>query len=79
MSRRGDLPFGSEFSLSQIELPKVLEFAALHGGDWCAFKETIRKETIREAYFEANKTSAYNRATLADTAVVEQLIALRMD
>lgn len=74
MSRRSDLLFGSEFSLSQIELPKVLEFAALHGGDWRAFKETIR-----EAYFEGNKTSAYNRATLADPAVVDQLIADRMD
>ena len=61
MSRRSDLPFGSEFSPSQIELPKVLEFAALHGGDWRAFEETIR-----ETYFEEHKTSAYNRAKLAN-------------
>ena len=61
MSRRSDLPFGSEFSPSQIELPKVLEFAALHGGDWRAFEETVR-----EAYFERHKTSAYNRAKLAN-------------
>ena len=61
MSRRSDLPFGSEFSPSQIELPKVLEFAARHGGDWRAFEETIR-----EAYFEEHKTNAYNRAKLAN-------------
>ncbi len=61
MSRRSDLPFGSEFSPSQIELPRVLEFAALHGGDWRAFEEAIR-----ETYFEGHKTSAYNRAKLAN-------------
>ena len=33
MSRKSDLPFRSEFSPSQIELPKLLEFADTHGGD----------------------------------------------
>ena len=61
MSRRSDLPFGSEFSPSQIELPRVLEFSALHGGDWRAFEEAVR-----EAYFEGHKTNAYNRAKLAN-------------
>jgi site-specific DNA-methyltransferase (cytosine-N4-specific) len=61
VSRRSDLPFGSEFSPSQIELPRVLEFAALYGGDWRAFEEAIR-----EAYFEGHKTNTYNRAKLAN-------------
>ena len=61
VSKRSDLPFGSEFSPSQIELPKVLEFAALHGGDWRAFEAAVR-----EAYFEGHKTGTYNRAKLAN-------------
>ena len=61
MSKKSDLPFGSEFSPSQIELPKALEFAARHGGNWRAFEETVR-----EAWFEEHKTSAYNRAKLAN-------------
>ena len=63
MSRSSDLPFGSEFSPSQLELPKALEFAALHGGDWRAFGKAVR-----EAYFEGHKTSADNRAKLANNA-----------
>ena len=61
MSKRSDLPFGSEFSPSQIELPKVLEFAATHGGDWRAFEEAVR-----EAYFEGHKTNVSNRIKLAN-------------
>lgn len=61
MSKRSDLPFGSEFSPSQIELPKVLAFAATYGGDWRAFEEAVR-----ETYFEEHKTNAYNRAKLAN-------------
>ena len=38
-----DLPFGSEFSPSQIELPVVLEFAKEHGGDWKAFEAAVKK------------------------------------
>lgn len=61
MSRRSDLPFGSEFSPSQIGLSKVLDFAATHGGDWRAFERAIR-----HAYFEGHATSEYNRAKLAN-------------
>ena len=61
MSKKSDLPFGSEFSPSQIELPKVLEFAVLHGGDWRAFEATVR-----ENYFEEHNTSDYNRTKLAN-------------
>lgn len=61
MRRKSDLPFGSEFSPSQIELPVVLEFADIHGGDWHAFENAVR-----EAYFEEHKTSDYNRGKLAN-------------
>jgi hypothetical protein len=59
---KSDLPFGSEFSPSQIELPRVLEFAHAHGGDWKAFEAAVR-----EAYFESHQdTDDYNRAKLAN-------------
>lgn len=61
MSKKSDLPFGSEFSPSQIELPNVLEFAASHGGDWHAFEAAVRA-----AYFENHQTSEYNRGKLAN-------------
>ena len=61
MSRKSDLPFGSEFSPSQIELAHVLELAELHGGDWHAFENAVRS-----AYFEGRATSDYNRGKLAN-------------
>ena len=61
MSRKSDLPFGSEFSPSQIDLPAVLEMAEIHGGDWRAFEEAVRV-----AYFDAHATSEYNRQKLAN-------------
>ncbi len=59
--KRSDLPFGSEFSPSQIDLAEVLGLAKTHGGDWRAFEEAVRK-----AYFEQHRTSDYNRAKLAN-------------
>ena len=59
--RKSDLPFGSEFSPSQIELPVVLDMAEIHGGDWKAFEAAVRS-----AYFEGHKTSDYNRGKLAN-------------
>ena len=59
--KKSDLPFGSEFSPSQIELPTVLEFANTHGGDWHAFEQAVR-----DAYFERHPTSDYNRGKLAN-------------
>ena len=59
--RRSDLPFGSEFSPSQIDLPTVLGFAHRHGGDWKAFEAAVKA-----IYFAANPTSDYNRAKLAN-------------
>ncbi len=60
---KSDLPFGSEFSPSQIELPRMLEFAAAHGGDWPAFEEAVR-----QAWFEGHKTGETNRRKLANNA-----------
>jgi len=58
---KSDLPFGSEFSPSQIDLPDVLERAKQHGGNWRAFEAAIRAR-----YFEGYKTSDYNRGKLAN-------------
>ncbi len=58
---KSDLPFGSEFSPSQISLPKVLEFAQQHGGNWKNFEMAIRV-----AYFQSHKTSDYNKGKLAN-------------
>ncbi|UMA67274.1 restriction endonuclease (plasmid) [Roseivivax marinus] len=59
--KKSDLPFGSEFSPSQIDLPVVLEMADLHGGDWKAFEAAVRS-----SYFENHSTSDYNRGKLAN-------------
>jgi len=59
--KRSDLPFGSEFSPSQISLARVLEMAAKHGGDWKAFESAVRRE-----YFDSHNTSEYNRGKLAN-------------
>ena len=59
--RRSDLPFGSEFSPAQIDLSVLLELARQHGTDWRAFEGAVRNR-----YFADHKTSAYNRAKLAN-------------
>ena len=61
MKRKSDLPFGSEFSPSQIELPRVLELAHAHSGDWRAFENAVRT-----SYFESHNTNSYNRGKLAN-------------
>lgn len=91
--QRSDLPFGSEFSPSQADLPKLLEMATEHGGNWKAFEDAVRLE-----YFEDRaKTNDYNRRKLANntklgmqaygiidkearlTALGKELYALRAD
>jgi len=42
MRQRSDLPFGSEFSPSQIELPVLLDLAVIHGGDTKAMQASIQ-------------------------------------
>lgn len=60
-SRKSDLPFGSEFSPSQIDLARVLELASQHSGDWHALEDSIRCE-----YFDSHATNDYNRRKLAN-------------
>ncbi|MDI6763717.1 MAG: restriction endonuclease [Thermodesulfobacteriota bacterium] len=59
--KHSDLPFGSEFSPSQIELPIVFQFADQYGGDWKAFEGAIY-----EKYFKKYATSEYNKRKLAN-------------
>ena len=58
---RSDLPFGSEFSPAQIDLPVLLELAHSHAADWRAFENAVR-----DRYFAGNKTSDYNKRKLAN-------------
>jgi len=59
--QRSDLPFGSEFSPQQIELPTLLEFAHHYGTDWRAFEAAVENK-----YFSGHDTSAYNKRKLAN-------------
>ncbi len=65
--QKSDLPFGSEFSPSQIELCRVLEFIEQAGGDWRKLESLILA-----AYFSshskraAGESAKYNRAKLAN-------------
>lgn len=59
--KRSDLPFGSEFSPSQIDLSEVLSIAEKRSGDWRAIEADIRKK-----YFDSHATSDYNRRKLAN-------------
>lgn len=43
MRHKSTLPFGSEFSPSQIDLPKLLDLAERHDGDNRGLQEAIRK------------------------------------
>ena len=58
---RSDLPFGSEFSPAQIDLPVLLELAHEHGADWKGFEAAVR-----DRYFAAHDTSHYNKGKLAN-------------
>lgn len=42
MVQKSDLPFGSEFSPSQIELPELLDLAMTHAGDVKALQAAIQ-------------------------------------
>ena len=60
VSRKSDLPFGSEFSPSQINLDEAIALADAHGGDRDAFESAVRT-----TWFEGYDTSDYNRGKLA--------------
>lgn len=57
---KSDLPFGSEFSPSQISLPEVLELAEKYAGD-----DEGLETAVRGLYFAEHDTSEYNQAKLA--------------
>ena len=60
--RKSDLPFGSEFSPAQIDLPTLLALAHEHGSNWRSGFEAA----VRDRYFAANPTSDDNRNKLAN-------------
>lgn len=57
---KSDLPFGSEFSPSQIDLANVIEIAS-KSPDWKSFELTVKSR-----YFDVHATSEYNRRKLAN-------------
>lgn len=57
---KSDLPFGSEFSPNQIDLPTVLELIAQHPGDKVGFEKVIK-----DTFFKDNITSERNKQKLA--------------
>jgi len=57
---KSDLPFGSEFSPNQIDLPLVLSLIALHTGDKEGFERVLK-----ETFFKDNQTSERNKQKLA--------------
>ena len=61
MRRKSDLPFGSEFSPSQIYLGDAIGLADVHGGNWHAFEGAVCA-----AWFDDHATSDYNRGKLAN-------------
>jgi len=65
---KSDLPFGSEFSPAQIDLPSLLTFAHTCGGDWKAFEAAVR-----ERYFEGYNTNDYNRGKLANNTKLSMI------
>lgn len=59
--KKSDLPFGSEFSPTQIRLLWLLELAQKYDGDWKQLEHSILNE-----YFSANKTTDKNKKKLAN-------------
>jgi site-specific DNA-methyltransferase (cytosine-N4-specific) len=57
---KSDLPFGSEFSPSQVDFPTLLEIAS-KSADWQSFELAVKAK-----YFDAHATSEYNRRKLAN-------------
>jgi len=64
MPQKSDLPFGSEFSPSNVDLKTVLEFAKQHGGDWKKFEAAVHDRFFSPKSFP--KTSEYNRRKRAN-------------
>jgi len=65
---KSDLPFGSEFSPSQIELPTLLKIAKKVSDDWKKFEGKVY-----DTYFKDYKTSEYNRRKLANNTKLSMI------
>lgn len=64
---RSDLPFGSEFSPSQIELPRLLDLIEQSEGNWKALEAAILAEWFsKHALGTQNQSGEYNRGKLAN-------------
>jgi site-specific DNA-methyltransferase (cytosine-N4-specific) len=74
-----DLPFGSEFSPSQIDLPELLELVQSNAGDWRALEAAIlaRWFTSHGEAAGSEESGDYNRAKLANNCKLG-LIAYRI-
>lgn len=59
--QKSDLPFGSEFSPSQVKLSRVLELADTHAGD----QEALQRAILSEYFAGHARNSATNQRTLA--------------
>jgi site-specific DNA-methyltransferase (cytosine-N4-specific) len=65
--QRSDLPFGSEFSPSQIVLPELLEIIEASQGDWRALEAAILKQYFSgHAEGREGEEASYNRGKLAN-------------
>jgi Restriction endonuclease len=65
--QRSDLPFGSEFSPSQIVLPDLLELIDASQGDWRALEAAILKRYFStHAEGREGEDASYNRGKLAN-------------
>jgi hypothetical protein len=76
--QRSDLPFGSEFSPSQIKLPELLEIADAHQGEPRALEAAILA-----AYFTGHAAQptdeehqTYNRGKLANNCKLGMIAQL---
>ena len=65
---KSDIPFGSEFSPTQIDLPTLLDFVASSQNDWRKFESYVY-----EKYFKTHKTSEYNRRKLANNTKLSMI------
>jgi site-specific DNA-methyltransferase (cytosine-N4-specific) len=78
MIRKSDLPFGSEFSPSQINLPELLEIIHAHQGDTYKLEAAILNEYFaRHSQMGSSEEGSYNRAKLANNCKLG-LIAYRI-
>src|SRR5262249_3338097 len=59
------LPFGSEFSPSQVDLPRLLKIIEEYAGDFSAIEGAILKAYFSKHGGEDNKKAERNRRTLA--------------